>query len=104
MSMLKECPKCKEMRNRANFAGGMCRHCAGALYSQMRKRIVDNPTRECKTCKEQLERSAFKSYKAQRCMACVEAAREARKARPYQNVYHEGFSNLMAYWLGRVWQ
>lgn len=93
MSMLRECPRCKEQRNRANFVSGICRQCNGAATGGTR---VYRKPRICNSCDLDLPPSAFKSHKARHCMACVEINREAKKHRPYVPANQmEGFNAVM---------
>ena len=75
--LMKRCPKCTFMRNRANFSSnGYCKHCDREYHAEKR---AQQP-RKCRQCKELKMPSEYNEAASRSCTECVNATKERKKS------------------------
>ena len=74
--LMKRCPKCTFMRNRANFSSnGYCKQCDKIYHAEKR---AQQP-RKCRQCKELKMPTEYNEAASRSCTECVNATIERRK-------------------------
>lgn len=75
--LMKRCPKCTFMRNRANFSSnGYCKQCDREYHAEKR---AQQP-RKCRQCKELKMPSEYNEAASRSCTECVNATKERKKS------------------------
>lgn len=75
--LMKRCPKCTFMRNRANFSSnGYCKQCDKIYHADKR---AQQP-RKCRQCHELKMPSEYNEAASRSCTECVNATKERRKS------------------------
>lgn len=105
--LMKRCPKCTFMRNRANFSSnGYCKQCDKIYHAEKR---AQQP-RKCRQCKEAKMPSEYNDAASRSCKDCVQATIERRKAKTPKTYaeskeyyYLMGFCPLIQSFLQRKW-
>jgi len=101
-SMMKRCPKCASLRNRANFASnGYCKACDKLYHAEKRAK----EPRKCRQCKEYKQSTAFANLASRYCTECSEENAERRKVSQAERVYEKPdvINSLCQAWLQRKW-
>lgn len=75
--LMKRCPKCTFMRNRANFSSnGYCKQCDKIYHAEKR---AQQP-RKCRQCKEAKMPGQYNEAASRSCTECVNATKERKKS------------------------
>jgi hypothetical protein len=75
--LMKRCPKCTFMRNRANFSSnGYCKQCDKIYHAEKR---AQQP-RKCRQCKEAKMPDQYNEAASRSCTECVNATKERKKS------------------------
>lgn len=75
--LMKRCPKCTFMRNRANFSSnGYCKQCDKIYHADKR---AQQP-RKCRQCKDVKMPTEYNEAASRSCTECVNATKERKKS------------------------